>query len=125
MSSNIDEVARQFVAFYYQTFTSNRANLGSLYQEHSMLTFEGQQVAGTSNIVSKLTALPITTIQPQIDTLDAQPSHPSAGSILIFITGRMQVDQESQPMRFSQTFQLLPSGGTFYIFNDIFRLNYG
>lgn len=29
------------------------------------------------------------------------------------------------PMRFSQTFQLLPGSGSYYVFNDIFRLNYG
>jgi len=64
-------------------------------------------------------------VSPQIDTLDCQPA-PMQGALLIFITGRMVVDEESMPMRFSQTFQLLPNGsGSYYVFNDIFRLNYG
>jgi hypothetical protein len=28
-------------------------------------------------------------------------------------------------MPFSQVFQLMPEGGSYYVFNDIFRLNYG
>lgn len=62
-------------------------------------------------------------MQPQIDTLDSQPS--GNGGILIFITGNMVIDEEAAPMRFSQTFQLMPGSGSYYVFNDIFRLNYG
>jgi hypothetical protein len=37
-----------------------------------------------------------------------------------------QVDDEQRPMNYSQTFQLLPDGaGSFYIFNDIFKLVFG
>jgi hypothetical protein len=37
----------------------------------------------------------------------------------------LQVDEEQRPMSYSQTFQLLPEGGSYYIFNDIFKLVYG
>jgi hypothetical protein len=38
----------------------------------------------------------------------------------------IQVDEEQRPMNYSQTFQLLPDGaGSFYIFNDIFKLVFG
>lgn len=67
--------------------------------------------------------MPFEKVSPQIDTLDSQPS--SAGAVIIFITGRMVIDEESMPMRFSQTFQLLPAAGSYYVLNDIFRLNYG
>jgi hypothetical protein len=37
-----------------------------------------------------------------------------------------QVDEEQRPMNYSQTFQLLPDGqGSFYVFNDIFKLVFG
>lgn len=36
----------------------------------------------------------------------------------------VQVDEEQNPQMFSQTFQLVPEGGSYWVFNDIFRLNY-
>jgi hypothetical protein len=35
-----------------------------------------------------------------------------------------QVEEERRPMSYTQTFQLLPADGAYYIFNDIFRLVY-
>ncbi|KAK9062770.1 hypothetical protein SSX86_019960 [Deinandra increscens subsp. villosa] len=37
-----DAVAKPFVEHYYSTFDTNRATLANLYQESSMLTFEGR-----------------------------------------------------------------------------------
>lgn len=123
--ADINQVADQFVKYYYQTFTSNRANLVSLYDATSMLSFEGEQFQGPEAIAGKLSSLPLFKVEPQIDTMDTQMSNPSAGSILVFITGRMIIDDESNPQRFSQTFNLYPSNNSFFIFNEIFRLNYG
>ena len=64
-------------------------------------------------------------MQHQVVTIDAQPSNPQQGPLLVSVTGRLLVDDETNPMHFSQTFQLVPDGGSFYVFNDIFRLNYG
>ncbi|KAJ1328631.1 hypothetical protein BSLG_010363 [Batrachochytrium salamandrivorans] len=93
-------------------------------KEGSMLSFEGQQYAGSA-IVQKLVELPFQTVRHQVVTIDAQPSNPSAGPLLVTVTGRLLVDEEQNPMHFSQTFQLVPEGTSYYIFNDIFRLNYG
>ena len=122
------EIAQNFAQFYYQTLARDRAQLASLYQPLSMLTMEGTPCQGTQAIVEKLSGLPPLShsAPPAIDTLDAQPSNPQGG-LLIFVTGRLQVDGEQMPLRFSQTFQLIPSGGPggYFIQNDIFRLNYG
>jgi hypothetical protein len=60
-----------------------------------------------------------------VTTIDAQPG-PQAGSILVMVTGQLLVDEEQNPQHFSQTFQLVPEGpGNFFVFNDVFRLNYG
>ncbi|KAD3641873.1 hypothetical protein E3N88_31097 [Mikania micrantha] len=48
-----DAVAKAFVEHYYSTFDTNRSNLANLYQESSMLTFEGQKIQGSANIVAK------------------------------------------------------------------------
>ena len=121
-----EEVAKNLVQFYYQTFTTNRAGLASLYRANSMLTFEGVPIQGTEAIVAKLTSLPISQVQPTIDTLDAQPASPSGSSVLVCVTGRMTIDGGApEGIRFSQTFHLINAEGNYYIFNDIFRLNYG
>ena len=36
-----------------------------------------------------------------------------------------QVDDEQRPLNYTQTFQLLQEGGSYYVFNDVFRLLLG
>ncbi|KAK3443353.1 hypothetical protein EUGRSUZ_B03507 [Eucalyptus grandis] len=106
-----DAVAKAFVEHYYSTFDANRGGLANLYQEGSMLTFEGQKIQGSQSIVSKLTSLPFQQCQHSITTVDCQPSGPLAG--------------EQHALKFSQLFHLMPTPqGSFYVLNDIFRLNY-
>lgn len=121
-----DEIARNFAQFYYQTFARSRPSLSALYQPQSMLTMEGTPCQGPASIVEKLAALPeLAADQPySLDTLDAQPSN-GQGGVLIFVTGTMRVAGETVPLRFSQTFQLMPNGTSYFVLNDIFRLNYG
>lgn len=67
--------------------------------------------------------LPFKQVQHQVSTLDAQPSNPN-GAILVIVTGALLVEEEKRPMSYSQTFQLLPRQGSYYVFNDVFRLVY-
>jgi len=50
-----EQVGEAFVQHYYNTFDSSRSNLGPLYRENSMLTFEGEKYLGVQQIVGKLT----------------------------------------------------------------------
>ncbi|KAI5284604.1 Nuclear transport factor 2, partial [Ascosphaera atra] len=93
-------------------------------------------------------SLPFSRVAHKVSTLDAQPS--TNGGILVLVTGALlvriirlvlslsfttmqvltsmieQVDEEGRPMNYTQTFHLLPDGqGSFFVFNDIFRLVYG
>ncbi|TGZ81414.1 nuclear transport factor 2 [Ascodesmis nigricans] len=117
-------VAQQFTDYYYATFDGNRSALAPLYAEESMLTFETNQIRGVSGILEKLTTLPFTKIKHEVATLDAQPSGPD-GSIIVAVTGKLLLDEEQRPQSFSQTFHLIPAGGSYYVRNDIFRLVYG
>ncbi|PSS14979.1 hypothetical protein M430DRAFT_142297 [Amorphotheca resinae ATCC 22711] len=118
-------IAKQFTEFYYNQFDLDRKQLAPLYRDNSMLTFESASVAGTAGIVEKLSALPFEKVKHQVSTLDAQPSG-ETGGILILVTGALLVDEEQRPMNYSQTFQLLPDGqGSYFIFNDIFKLVFG
>ncbi|OGM42262.1 putative nuclear transport factor NTF-2 [Aspergillus bombycis] len=118
-------MAEQFVEFYYNTFDNQRGNLLGLYRNDSMLTFENDSILGASNIIEKLTTLAFQKVSHQVSTLDSQPSNANGG-ILVMVTGILLVDEEETPMKFSQTFQLSPDGsGSYYVFNDIFRLVFG
>ena len=123
--ADINEIAKVFVDFYYSNFDADRNNLRNVYKDISMLTFEGQQIQGVNGIIEKLNSLGFKRIEHKIQTIDAQPSHPSAGSLIVSVTGLLLTDDEQNPQRFSQTFQLVPDGpGNYFVFNDIFRLCY-
>ncbi|KAJ6307668.1 hypothetical protein OIU76_017460 [Salix suchowensis] len=98
-----DQVAKAFVEHYYSTFDANRAGLANLYQDGSMLTFEGQKTQGSQNIVAKLIALPFQQCKHHITTVDCQPSGP-AGGMLVFVSGNLQLSGEHHALKFSQVF---------------------
>ncbi|XP_014499863.1 nuclear transport factor 2 [Vigna radiata var. radiata] len=119
-----DNLAKAFVEHYYSTFDNNRQSLAGLYQDASMLTFEGQKIQGASNIVAKLTSLPFQQCHHSISTVDCQPSGASGG-MLVFVSGNLQLAGEQHTLKFSQMFHLMPTPqGSYYVLNDIFRLNY-
>ncbi|MCJ1410176.1 Nuclear transport factor 2 [Ptychographa xylographoides] len=90
-----------------------------------MLTFETAAVQGVTGIIEKLTALPFSQIKHQVATLDSQPSN-DTGGILVLVTGALLVDEEQRPMNYTQVFQLMPDGqGSYFVFNDVFKLIYG
>ncbi|KAF2097368.1 putative nuclear transport factor NTF-2 [Rhizodiscina lignyota] len=121
--SNFQVVAEQFVQFYYKTFDESRGQLAALYRDKSMLTFENQATLGAAGIVEKLTNLPFQKVAHQVASLDAQPSN-EQGGILVLVTGVLLVDEEQRAMSYTQAFQLVPEGGSFYVYNDVFRLVY-
>ncbi|KAJ6582828.1 hypothetical protein B0H10DRAFT_2235120 [Mycena sp. CBHHK59/15] len=124
MAANIDAVAGQFIDYYYQTFDGDRSALAALYRDNSMLSFEGAQIAGAPAIVEKLVTLPFQKVQHKVTTRDAQPSSTTVASLLVSVTGMLVVDDSPNPLQFSQVFHLIPEGGSYYVYNDIFRLNY-
>mmetsp|Transcript_11909 Transcript_11909/g.16143 ORF Transcript_11909/g.16143 Transcript_11909/m.16143 type:complete len:123 (+) Transcript_11909:40-408(+) len=121
--ANPDDVAKAFTTHYYQTFDTNRAGLVSLFQPMSMMTFEGEQFQGPEAIVQKLSNLPFQKCLHSANTIDAQPTN---GGILVFVSGNIQVEGEERPLKFSEVFHLCPTPeGSYFVFNDMFRLNYG
>ncbi|KAF9466277.1 nuclear transport factor 2 [Collybia nuda] len=89
-----------------------------------MLSWEGSPIQGNAAISEKLTTLPFSKVEHKVTTLDAQPSSQTVASLLVSVTGLLVVDDSPNPLQFSQVFQLIPDGGSYYVFNDIFRLNY-
>ncbi|KAJ4414043.1 Nuclear transport factor 2 [Gnomoniopsis sp. IMI 355080] len=119
MAANFQEVASQFVPFYYNTFDTNREGLASLYRDTSMLTYESASVMGVAAIVDKLK-----NVKHETNTIDPMPGFGDSG-VLIQVTGFIIVDgDEAQPFKFAQTFHLVqePGTGSFYVSHDIFKL---
>ncbi|KAJ2493255.1 Nuclear transport factor 2 [Coemansia sp. RSA 2050] len=122
MSDNND-IAKQFVEYYYQAFGSDRNNLAPLYRDISMMSWEGALMQGSKSIVEKLVSLPFQRVAHKVTTIDTQPSLPNSNAIIIVVTGQLLVDEETKPQQYTQMFQLVQDNG-FFIFNDVFRLNY-
>ncbi|KAK5107110.1 Nuclear transport factor 2 [Meristemomyces frigidus] len=121
--ADFENIAKQFVEYYYKTFDNDRTQLAPLYGEDSMLTFEAAPHQGVASIVGKLQDLPFEQVQHQVSTLDAQPAD-ATGAILVVVSGVLLVEAEQRPMSYTQTFHLKPKDGSYYVFNDIFRLVY-
>lgn len=96
-----------------------------MQRDHSMLTFEQSQLQGTTAIVQKLVDLPFAKVKHSISTLDAQPSSPGQGGVIVMVTGLLVVDDEQKPMNYSQVFHLLPEGGSYYVLNGTPIFHFG
>lgn len=118
-------IGQSFVQFYYSTFDSDRTKLGALYKDSSLLNFDGAICQGPNAIVGKLESLKFQSVKHEIKSMDFMPC---AVGILVLVCGDLKVDNEANPIKFSQTFLLSPtdaSGSNFFIQSDMFRLNYG
>ena len=122
-NAQFNEIGTAFIAHFYQTFDTNRAALQTLYNERSLLTYEGKQFMGMQSIMTHLTSgLGFQTVQ-QTTTTDCQPTE--ANGIVVFVTGKLAVDGSTNPLNFAESFVLMPTPeGSWYIHNDTFRLNY-
>ncbi|XP_078434511.1 nuclear transport factor 2B-like [Wolffia australiana] len=110
-----DSLAKMFLQHYYKTFDTNRGGLGNLYQENSMLTFEGAKIQGSKAIIEKLVSLPFQQCLHNISTIDCQPSGPSGG-MLVFASGSLQLAGEQYALIFNQMFHLAPTPqGSFFV----------
>ncbi|POS80950.1 nuclear transport factor 2 [Diaporthe helianthi] len=124
MADNFVDIAKQFCDFYYQTFDADRKQLGPLYRDLSMLTYESSSVQGVAAIVEKLSALPFQKVQHKITTQDPMPGF-TDGGVLVLVTGQLLVDDGEHPMNFAQTFHLMKdASGSFFVSHDIFKLVY-
>lgn len=107
--------------FLYSLFPLHHNRLG-YKNEQSMLTFEGQQVQGSANIINKLKS--VGQVKHSVKTTDIQPSS-NANAIVIFVTGAIQIGGDN-PLHFCEFFHLVGTApGQYYVHNDVFRLNYG
>ena len=60
--------------------------------------------------------------QRRIVTCNAQPG--LNGGIMVLITGQLLMEGSAAILSFSQCFNLIPDGGSYYLLNDILKLVY-
>mmetsp|Transcript_82773 Transcript_82773/g.222008 ORF Transcript_82773/g.222008 Transcript_82773/m.222008 type:complete len:84 (+) Transcript_82773:184-435(+) len=81
-----------------------------------MFTWEGNKMQGAQAIAAHVQGLPFTQVAHQIVTMDCQPT--SGNGVLVMVCGNLKVDQEPNPIKYSQTFVLLPTAaGGWYVQN--------
>ncbi|KAJ1620868.1 hypothetical protein T492DRAFT_914744, partial [Pavlovales sp. CCMP2436] len=87
VNPQFNEIGKAFADHYYKMFDSSRAQLQSLYQGESMLSFEGEQHQGMTAIMQKLTTLNFQTVLHIPKTVDCHPG--INGAIVVFVTGNL------------------------------------
>jgi len=122
LNPQYDAIGKAFTQQYYALFddAASRPQLVNLYNaEHSLLTFEGQQMQGAAKIMEKIASLTFQKIAHLITAIDCQPSFD--GGIVINVLGQLKTDDDP-PQSFTQCFVMKPNGDSFFIAHDIFRL---
>jgi len=117
--TSFDEIGQQFAQFYYRTFDENRTQVGQLYHDAAIMTFEGNRIETKLKISEHLGGLPFRSIQHVPTTVDCQPTE---GGVLVLVNGQLKTDDDP-PHSFSQLFVLRNLNGAWCVTNDLFRLN--
>ncbi|KAF5132838.1 Nuclear transport factor 2 [Metarhizium anisopliae] len=87
-----------FIKHYYQVFDNDRPAVYNFY------------------------SLPLPKVLHHIQGFDAMPSN-DEGGVLVLVKGVLLRGEAEPAMKFVQSFQLLPDGEGYFIFNDIFRMH--
>lgn len=117
-------VIKPFVQTYYQLFDSDRSKLAVVYSAASAFTFEKTRTVGKDAIIKYLATLPGT--KHEMKTLDVQTvSGADRKVLLVFVTGNLTIEGSDNALKFCQAFQMIHNGTSYYVHNDLFRLNYG
>lgn len=88
------------------------------------MTFEGKEYNGKAAILKYFQeGMNFKKAGYSITSFTAQGS--ANGGMVIFVMGKMTIDDDQNPINFNEVFQIFPSGGSFVIVNQMFRFNLG
>ncbi|EFY84765.1 nuclear transport factor NTF-2 [Metarhizium acridum CQMa 102] len=99
-----------FIEYYYQVFDNDRPAVYKFYRDNSMMLWDTTPCHGATSITEKLTGF------------DAMPSN-DEGGVMVLVKGVLLREETEPAIKFVQSFQLLPDGDSYFIFNDIFRMH--
>lgn len=119
------QVASAFIKFYYTALNKDVSKLATVYKNESILTWGVTSDGKSTEHVGKaigahLSTFAATKPEHKINSTDVQVIDKS---LLLMVTGDVKLN--NTVVKFAETFQLVPSdpsGKSFWIFNDIFRV---
>jgi hypothetical protein len=117
-------VVKQFIEYYYSTFNTRRGDLGNLYRSQSCYTFEDSRLQGPGPILERLQQMPGLQHDSSSITADVQQVNQNQ-LLLVFVTGRLLLSDEANPLNFAETFQLVQEGQGYFVGNHMFKFKYG
>lgn len=139
----VKDVSQMFLEHYFGQYDSTRDNLGNLFKETkaSVLSHEGTSFMGRNDIMTKLKSLPNVMHNGQSFTVDVQCVNEADKPAILFMlmsgqividenqineikAGKLTIDKANQ-IKFAQVFQIVKENNSYYIGNQLFRLNYG
>jgi hypothetical protein len=106
-------------SFLQSFFSQNVSGQASFYGNDSLLSFESEIFSGSQEIIGKLSSLPIK--QSEVKNYEIQPS---GTGILIYLSGLIIIEGESNPMNFVRVFFLANAGNSYYLKNDIYKVTF-
>lgn len=127
-SEGTQQVAKAFIEYYYPTYDGSRQALAALYRASSSYSFEQTSIQGSvETIMKKLCDMP--QVQHDLTSLTVDAMQVMQGNnsmLLLFVTGRMLIQEESNPLNFTEVFLLVQEGGAgYFIGNQVFKFKYG
>mmetsp|Transcript_15935 Transcript_15935/g.16534 ORF Transcript_15935/g.16534 Transcript_15935/m.16534 type:complete len:120 (-) Transcript_15935:97-456(-) len=107
--------------FLSQFFSNNTPeHFSQFYGNDSVLSVEKDKFLGAKDIIEKLTAV------KTVKTPEDYEIQPSNNGILIFLSGKLQLENETNAFPFIRVFFLAPTQqGTIYVKNDMYKLTFG
>lgn len=119
IKSEHTKVAVQFLQTYLHLYENRRYELITQYCENSVFTFNGTDYTESASIIKKLKSLPDDS-HFVIKTIDSVPAY---NNILpVFVIGEFHTGNNTQPIPFSQAFQLLRIRRNYFILNHFLRV---
>jgi len=111
------DVAAAFVTYYFQTFSSNRISLQTVFLENSVLSTQGSVIEGKTNILNHF--LQLGSIQSTISSQEAEPLDSGIG---VSVLGIMR-DERGVSINFQKKFQLVNLQNSWFIQKMQFNWN--
>ncbi|CAK9297648.1 unnamed protein product [Gordionus sp. m RMFG-2023] len=116
------DIAQEFLRYFYSKIQTTREELINLYTDNAMLSYEGQAFTGKQSILDKLKSLPKYSLN--VSSCDCQFIESDATRLLILVTGTITLEQ-GQPMQFCHNFHLRQfNQSTWLITNELFRFSF-
>lgn len=113
-----NNIGKSFLQQYFGSHSEE--HYANFYGNDSMLSVENDKFVGTKNIAEKLASIKS---QYKVTFHEIQPSQ---NGILIFLSGQMVLDGETNPINFHRIFFLAASQtGSLYVKNDMFLITFG